>query len=121
MTKRLSTELCHIATNGLAPNGKDSFAWIINDREGNILAQSKGPVYGVKITSFCSEGYGILSMLRYLLRKKQVHHTEEQAGVESSTLDMLGERITQSQQSHTEDPEIRVRISLIGHPGTNHT
>ena len=74
----MTTEKCYIATDGSAPEGKGSFGWVISDTSGTILAQCKGPVFGAKITSYRAEGYGILSVLRFLARMKQVHHTGEQ-------------------------------------------
>jgi hypothetical protein len=70
----LSTQACYIATDGSAPDGKGSFAWIISDIHGTILAKCNGPVFGAGVTSFRAEGYGILSLLRFLLRLRQVHH-----------------------------------------------
>jgi hypothetical protein len=64
----------YIATDGSAPDGKGSFAWLISDGTGNTLAQCMGPVFGAGVTSFRAEGYGILSLLRFLLRLRQVHH-----------------------------------------------
>ena len=73
----MTTEKCYIATDGSAPEGKGSFGWVISDTSGTILAQCKGPVFGAKITSYRAEGYGILSVLRFMARMKQVHHNGE--------------------------------------------
>jgi hypothetical protein len=65
----LTNTTCYISTDGSAPAGKGSYAWMITDSEGEILAQCHGPVYGAKISSH--RAYGILSVLRYLLQQFQ--------------------------------------------------
>ena len=68
----LTNTTCHIATDGSAPSGKGSFAWVISNGEGQILAHCHGPVFGAKISSYRSEAYGILSVLRFLLKLSQL-------------------------------------------------
>jgi len=55
--------------------GKGSFAWVISTSEGEILAQCHGPVFGAKLSSYRAEAYGILSVLRFLLRLKQLRRS----------------------------------------------
>jgi hypothetical protein len=38
-----------------------------------MLAKCNGPIFGAKISSYRSEAYGILSVLRFLLRLSQIH------------------------------------------------
>jgi hypothetical protein len=71
--EKLTRATCQFATDGSAPEGKGSFAWIISDNKGTVLAQCNGPVYGALVTSFRAEGYGILSLLRFLMRMQQIH------------------------------------------------
>ena len=71
--KELTHEACVIASDGSASDGKGSFAWVISGADGSILAECKGPVYGAKVTSFRAEGYGILSVLRFLIGMTKVH------------------------------------------------
>jgi hypothetical protein len=73
----LTTKSCIIATDGSAPAGKGSFAWVISDTNGNILAKCHGPTFGYKISSYRSEAYGILSVLRYLTRLAQVRSADQ--------------------------------------------
>jgi hypothetical protein len=73
----IATQACHIATDGSAPDGKGSFAWVISDAEGNILAQCKGPAYGADISSYRAEGYGILSVLRFLVHMRKIHPLQD--------------------------------------------
>jgi hypothetical protein len=68
----LSTQECTIATDGSAPTGKGSFAWIIADGSGNRIARCHGPSFGHKISSYRSEAYGILSVLRYIKRLSEI-------------------------------------------------
>ena len=79
----LTTTTCYIATDGSAPSGKGSFAWVISDSEGEILAQCHGPVFGAKISSYRAEAYGILSVLRYLL---QLSHIRGRTTTEANTI-----------------------------------
>lgn len=68
----LTNTTCYIATDGSAPAGKGSYAWVISNSEGEILAQCHGPVFGAKISSYRAEAYGILSVLRYLLQLSNI-------------------------------------------------
>jgi hypothetical protein len=82
----LTTKSCILATDGSAPKGKGSFAWIISDAVGSILAKCHGPTFGAKISSYRSEAYGILSILRYLvrlihIRQAQFHEWKKLAAV----------------------------------------
>jgi hypothetical protein len=45
-----------------------SFGWIISLPNGRRLATCSGPVYGAKPSSYRAEGYGMLSLLRFLVR-----------------------------------------------------
>ena len=73
----LTTQQCTIASDGSALANKGSFAWIISDGQGNILVECKGPVPGAKVTSFWAEGYGILSVLQFLIGMNRVHGIAE--------------------------------------------
>ena len=70
----LTQQVCTIALDRSAANGKGSFAWVISDKNGDILAECKGPVPGAKVTSFRAEGYGILAVLRFLIGMNTVHN-----------------------------------------------
>ena len=74
----LTTQVCTIASDGSALAGKGSFAWVISDSRGEIIAECKGPVPGAKVTSFRAEGYGILSALQFLISMNRVHGRIEQ-------------------------------------------
>ena len=74
----LTTQVCTIASDGSVIDGKGSFAWVISDAQDHILAECKGPVPGAKVTSFRAEGYGILSVLRFLIGMNKVHGQMEQ-------------------------------------------
>ena len=69
----INNNQCIFASDGSAPPLKGSFAWVLSDLQGNRLAQCSGPVFGYKIGSYRAEGYGILSVLRFLLRMQELH------------------------------------------------
>ena len=73
----LTTEAVLVASDGSAPNPKASFAWIICRKNGTRIAQCNGPAYGYKPTSYRAEGYGILSVLRFLIRLRECHNCPE--------------------------------------------
>jgi len=79
----LTNTPCYIATDGSAPTGKGSFAWVISTNEGEILAECHGPVFGAKISSYRAEAYGILSVLRFLLH---LHQLRRSANCEADAL-----------------------------------
>ena len=51
----LTTQICTIATDGSAKDGKGSFAWVISNGKGDTVVECKGPVMGATVTSFCAE------------------------------------------------------------------
>jgi hypothetical protein len=66
---------CIIATDGSAPHGKGSFAWIVSDPTGRRLVKCSGPVHGKDISSFRAESYGMLSALCFLFRMTKLYGT----------------------------------------------
>lgn len=69
----LRNSQCIFASDGSAPKSKGSFAWILSDDSGNRLVQCSGPVFGHRISSYRAEGYGILSVLRFLYHMHQIY------------------------------------------------
>jgi ribosomal protein L17 len=55
-----------IASDGSVQAHRASFAWVISTSTGERLVTCMGPAYGCKPTSYRAEGYGILSVLRFL-------------------------------------------------------
>ena len=45
-----------------------TFGWVLSWSNGHRLVRCVGPVYGADPSSFRAEGYGFLSMLRFLLQ-----------------------------------------------------
>jgi hypothetical protein len=45
-----------------------SFGWALSLNDGDKLAHCSGPVFGSKPTSYRAEGYGLLPMIRFLIR-----------------------------------------------------
>ena len=67
----LTHEECILACDGSAPAPKGSFGWILSTATGRRLARCNGPAYGYKVNSYRSEGYGMLSGTRFLVRFQQ--------------------------------------------------
>ena len=75
--QQLCTGQCFAASDGSAPHGKGSFAWVLSDTTGRRLARCHGPVFGHAISSYRAEGYGMLSFLRFLFHMVRLHgHSE---------------------------------------------
>jgi hypothetical protein len=55
-------------SDGLDDLGAMTFGWIIALPCGRRLARCGGPAYGPYGSSFCAEGYGFLSITRFLVR-----------------------------------------------------
>ncbi len=55
-------------SDGSDDAGAMTFGWIISLPDGTRLAKCSGPVYGPFGTSFRAEGYGFLSVTRFLFR-----------------------------------------------------
>ena len=52
-------------SDGSASSGSMSFGWVLSTHNGEILIRCSGPAPG-KESSFRSEGYGMLSVVRFL-------------------------------------------------------
>ena len=48
-----------------------AFGWVFSDRTGNRMVLGSGPARGSRITSYRSEGYGILAVTRFLHRLQE--------------------------------------------------
>jgi hypothetical protein len=64
--KQASRRALKIACDGSVQGKKASFAWVVATAEGTRLATCSGPAYGCRPTSYRAEGYGILSIMRFL-------------------------------------------------------
>ena len=64
---------CFTASDGSAPKDKGSFAWVLSDTGGQLLAKCSGLVFCHAISSHWAEGYGMLSALRFLYNMVQIH------------------------------------------------
>ena len=69
----LTTMECIFVSDGSAPEPRGSFGWILSDPDGNRLAECSGPAFGIKPNSYRTEGYGMLSGHRFILRMHQIH------------------------------------------------
>ena len=62
-----------IASDGSVDNDRGSFGWVITF-EHSILATGFGTAFGLTISSFRSEAYGILAALRFIYNIQLYHH-----------------------------------------------
>ena len=53
--------------DGSVQHSQTSFGWVVAQTSRQCMARCNRPVHGYKPTSFRSEGYGILSLLRFFL------------------------------------------------------
>ena len=65
-----------MASDGSAPAGKGAFAWVISDVSSNRLVRCSGPAFGKSISSYRAESYGLVSILRFLVRMDMIHRAD---------------------------------------------
>ena len=73
---RLVSEPTLVASDGSVQGSRASFAWVMSTVDGNRFATCVGPALGLKPTSYRAEGYGILSLVRFLHLIKQQFNTQ---------------------------------------------
>ena len=61
-------QACIGVSDGSVHGEKGAFGWCISHTNGNRLATGMGPAQGWKPSSYRAEGYGLLSILRFLVR-----------------------------------------------------
>jgi len=54
------------ASDGGAASPKASFGWVLSTNQGQRLLHVSGPAYGAHSNSYRAEGYGILSVMRFI-------------------------------------------------------
>ena len=57
-----------VCDGSVRTNKHSSFGWVIRDEAGNPAATGMGPAPGCKPTSYRAEAYGMLSIMRFLIR-----------------------------------------------------
>jgi len=62
------TEPLLFASDGGAASPKASFGWVLSTNQGQRLLHVSGPAYEAHPNSYSAEGYGILSVMRFLFR-----------------------------------------------------
>lgn len=60
----------HVASDASVKSGKGAFGWVIAHQSHGLLAIGKGRVPGHGMSSYRAEAWGMLSVLRFLLRLK---------------------------------------------------
>jgi hypothetical protein len=58
----------YVTSDGSVSDSQSSFAWVLSTSDGQRLATCNGPACGFQCTSYRSEGYGLLSILRFVLQ-----------------------------------------------------
>jgi hypothetical protein len=72
----LETNDLVVCSDGSAPKGIGSFGWIASTRDdGCRMVTCHGPAPGAQVSSYRAEGYGLLSVTRFLLRLAEQHKT----------------------------------------------
>jgi hypothetical protein len=67
----LEQENVVIGSDGSQIGPKASFSWVMSNNAGRRLARCAGPCFGLRLNSYRAEGYGLLSVCRFLLNLKQ--------------------------------------------------
>jgi hypothetical protein len=62
-----------------------AFGWALSSGSGTRLAYGMGPASGHKPTSYRAEAYGLLSLLRFLIRLREFSHMHEEWSGEIAT------------------------------------
>ena len=97
-------------SNGSVAKHRGTFGWAISLPCGTRLASCSGSAYGFKPTSFRSEGYGMLSLTRFILRLFEFCGYPIPAGINLATdNEGLIARIASSRQSVTEHPNATLK------------
>jgi len=60
------TEPIMFASDGGAASPKASFGWVLSTNPGQHTLHVSGPAYGAHSNSYRAEGYGILSVMRFV-------------------------------------------------------
>jgi hypothetical protein len=60
-----------MASDGSVQDHRASYGWILSTSAGLRLIQCNGPAYGYRPTSFRAEGYGLLSVIRFIYFSKR--------------------------------------------------
>jgi hypothetical protein len=68
---QVSNQRIIIASDSSVKDHRASYGWVIATTEGTRIAKCNGPAFGYKPTSFRAEGYGLLSVLRFLYHSQQ--------------------------------------------------
>lgn len=70
LLEMLASEALIFSSDGSAQEEKASFGWILATTQGMRLLKISGPALGKKPTSYRAEGYGVLSVYRFIYRVK---------------------------------------------------
>jgi hypothetical protein len=65
-TSRNPSTRCHGVSDGTEDNSCMSFAWVLAGPDGRRLAQCASPAFGSQASSYRAEGYGVVSLVKFL-------------------------------------------------------
>ena len=65
-----------VAADGSVKGSQASFGWVISTQQARRIATCSGPAYGAKPRSYRGEGYGILSVLRFVFHLQTQWHVK---------------------------------------------
>jgi hypothetical protein len=63
-----SHEAIYSASDGSIKDYQGSFGWLLSSPDGTVIIKCSGPAYGKQMKSYRAEGYGMLSLLRFIYR-----------------------------------------------------
>jgi hypothetical protein len=61
-----SHEAIYSANDASVKDYQGSFGWLLSSPDGTITLKCSGPAYGKQMKSYRAEGYGVLSLLRFI-------------------------------------------------------
>ncbi len=70
-----STTAIYSASDGSVKDHQGSFGWLLSTPDGTVILKCSGPAYGRQMKSYRAEGYGVLSLLRFIYHLYTFCHT----------------------------------------------
>eukprot|EP00980_Cylindrotheca_fusiformis_P024905 scaffold12690_cov177-Cylindrotheca_fusiformis.AAC.2 len=76
---------CYGVSDGSEARTSMAFGWVVAAPDGFRLATGSGPAFGSQPSSFRAEGYGMLSMVKFLLQLRQTSGSTDQWKIQCAT------------------------------------
>jgi hypothetical protein len=61
-----SHDAIYSASDGSVKDNQGSFGWLLSSPDGTVILKCSGPAFGMSMKSYRAEGYGVLSLLRFI-------------------------------------------------------